>query len=567
MTTYISTTDTAKLIRAALKKAYPSVTFSVRSKLYSMGSSIDVGWTDGPTEKQVESVAKWPFQGSSFDSMIDLRSPVYHTNEKGEEISYGPDHVFCNRIFSTTALQIALFTQCDQYNIELPDGVTIRISQWGNSIDGVDRVQASYGEALYSLIHGFLRDWTPDEFKVTEEPEPEPPTFVVTPSGQAIEWNEQTDEPAIMTKMLGNKPDPAFLKNMGWQPPAPVEPEPTGPLPLYTCELCGQEMAQVKMYGPLNHMLCQDCYSSVMGYVNRVAARVDRLESRAEKAEQEASAGIQQARRMLDAQNGTPVLPGHHSEKRHLRDNERIDSLYRRGFEKFQKAEKLQRRADAAQSNRSVSSDDPAAVLKLKEKLAGLETHQSEMKRLNALVRKVIGPKPKTETRQIGGTVAELNAVVAEREARHKLQKARYATLAPELAKLAGISETQALALLTPDFAGRIGYADYMLTNSGSEIRRLKQRIEDLQQQAQRRVAEPPVQSETHGDVEIVRDLDDNRLRLVFPGKPSREIITCLKSNGFHWSPSNKAWQRQLNGNGEYAAQCVLQFVATEPKG
>ena len=53
-TRYISTTETAKIIRQELAKAFPGIKFSVKSKSYSGGSSIDVGWTDGPTPKMVE---------------------------------------------------------------------------------------------------------------------------------------------------------------------------------------------------------------------------------------------------------------------------------------------------------------------------------------------------------------------------------------------------------------------------------------------------------------------------------------------------------------------------------
>ena len=49
MTEYVSTTDTAKLVRAALKKAfastYPGVKFSVRSDRYADGASVRVTWT------------------------------------------------------------------------------------------------------------------------------------------------------------------------------------------------------------------------------------------------------------------------------------------------------------------------------------------------------------------------------------------------------------------------------------------------------------------------------------------------------------------------------------------
>ena len=51
--TYLSCAETAKLVRAALKKAFPGVKFSVKSSVYSMGASIRVGWTDGPVTKAV----------------------------------------------------------------------------------------------------------------------------------------------------------------------------------------------------------------------------------------------------------------------------------------------------------------------------------------------------------------------------------------------------------------------------------------------------------------------------------------------------------------------------------
>lgn len=45
--------ETAKLIRKELKQQFPKVKFSVRTSTYSMGASIDIRWTDFPTEKLV----------------------------------------------------------------------------------------------------------------------------------------------------------------------------------------------------------------------------------------------------------------------------------------------------------------------------------------------------------------------------------------------------------------------------------------------------------------------------------------------------------------------------------
>ena len=49
-TIYLRCAETAKLLlRAALKEAFPEVAFSVRSRTYAGGASIDVTWRDGPT--------------------------------------------------------------------------------------------------------------------------------------------------------------------------------------------------------------------------------------------------------------------------------------------------------------------------------------------------------------------------------------------------------------------------------------------------------------------------------------------------------------------------------------
>lgn len=72
---YISTNDTAKLIRAVLKAKFPGTKFSVRSSKYSGGSSIRIGWTDGPTAKLVDAYTQ-SFAGSKFDGMIDMKFSV-----------------------------------------------------------------------------------------------------------------------------------------------------------------------------------------------------------------------------------------------------------------------------------------------------------------------------------------------------------------------------------------------------------------------------------------------------------------------------------------------------------
>ena len=103
---YISCADTAKLIRASLREAFPDVKFSIRSSVYSGGASIRIGWTDGPNQKQVESVAD-SFCGGYVDGMIDYTGAVYHKLD-GIDVHFCANHVFCNRHYSDAVIEACI---------------------------------------------------------------------------------------------------------------------------------------------------------------------------------------------------------------------------------------------------------------------------------------------------------------------------------------------------------------------------------------------------------------------------------------------------------------------------
>ena len=63
----------APLIRAALKRHFPGVKFSVRSEQYA----VNVSWTDGPTAAAVRAVVG-VFASRDFDGSIDLTSYLSH---------------------------------------------------------------------------------------------------------------------------------------------------------------------------------------------------------------------------------------------------------------------------------------------------------------------------------------------------------------------------------------------------------------------------------------------------------------------------------------------------------
>lgn len=83
MSDYRTAAQDAKDVKAALRQKWPHVKWSVKSDTYSMGSSVTVSWTDGPTEKQVEAIAS--------------RAEHIDRDQSGEILSGGNRFVHCTR--------------------------------------------------------------------------------------------------------------------------------------------------------------------------------------------------------------------------------------------------------------------------------------------------------------------------------------------------------------------------------------------------------------------------------------------------------------------------------------
>jgi hypothetical protein len=147
-----------------------------------------------------------------------------------------------------------------------------------------------------------------------------------------------------------------------------------------------------------------------------------------------------------------------------------------------------------------------------------------------------------------GDALERLEAKVSSAEALQARMKATNATIrrhakegpAGQVAALLGMGyqEMTARRLLEPDFCGRIGFADYELTNNGANIRRMKARVEQIT-----RLQNTPGQ-QLEGSAARMEDCPpENRVRLFFPGKPAVEIRDELKRSGFRWAPSLGCWQ------------------------
>lgn len=110
----------------------------------------------------------------------------------------------------------------------------------------------------------------------------------------------------------------------------------------------------------------------------------------------------------------------------------------------------------------------------------------------------------------------------------------------------------------TPLELYRCPFPAYELQSIRGYIKRVEKRLKELDKlQAAQADPEP---AEEHDGFQIVRNAAENRLQILFDDIPDADTRAALKSNGFRWSPKNKAWQRQLTDNAERAARIVLNI-------
>ena len=253
-------------------------------------------------------------------------------------------------------------------------------------------------------------------------------------------------------------------------------------------------------------------------YEQRKQDRIDRLRTRADKARAESNALFQQSTDMASAiPFGQPV---HGAADRRYR--EKIGKKMEQSIAASDKAEYYERRAQAAESNTAISSDDPEAVAKLTEKLEGLKKAQEFMKAINAHYRK-------------HGTC-------------HGME---------------GLSEEQAEELDQDVKNGpswvKVPFPAYSLSLNNKEIHRVQDRIKTLTE-----AKELGYTGWTFEGGRVEANTEKNRLQIFFDEIPPEETRKELKSWGFRWARSEGAWQRQLTDNAIYAASRIKAIQPTD---
>jgi hypothetical protein len=168
-----------------------------------------------------------------------------------------------------------------------------------------------------------------------------------------------------------------------------------------------------------------------------------------------------------------------------------------------------------------ISSGDPEALPKLRQKLAGLEAQQAKMKQVNAYWRK-----------------------------HGKLDGCPGLTDSEKAALQAALSRSWE--------EKPVPYAAWMLANNNGEIHRLRKRIFMLEQ-----LAETDIPGWVFPGGEVIINKDLGRVQIRFDEKPEEEKRAELCRAAFHWSGKEGCWQRLLTQNAIRAAKS-LAFLKGE---
>jgi hypothetical protein len=99
-------------------------------------------------------------------------------------------------------------------------------------------------------------------------------------------------------------------------------------------------------------------------------------------------------------------------------------------------------------------------------------------------------------------------------------------------------------------------YPTWALSNNNAEIRRVKEKIEQLS-----KLDIVAMETINFKGGKLLINTEVNRVQFLFDDKPGEEIKALLKSNGFRWAPSESAWQRQRTMNAIGAAKRLVSEI------
>lgn len=300
-------------------------------------------------------------------------------------------------------------------------------------------------------------------------------------------------------------------------------------------------------------------------YEQRQEARRARLEKAAERAAGESAQAFAAADSISERfAGGQPILVGHHSEKRARRDQDRMHGAMDRGLAAGKRAKDLSARA-AAVGGAGISSDDPEALPKLRARAAELA---AQLERVKVLRKAMRGWEP------------------ASHDAAPEVVEVVRADLRQRCAAVSA-TEDEVRTMASCLRAGQDAVPAYMVTSPRENLRRVQERIAQLEAKVGAVYPEPVVGflerdlgdrgallAQRSPDVEatigyrIECDADENRVTVAFENRGvPRDVIQRLKSAGFHYSPTSQDWRRMISSTAWFLAQvaCRIDHATVAP--
>lgn len=221
-------------------------------------------------------------------------------------------------------------------------------------------------------------------------------------------------------------------------------------------------------------------------YYERLENKKERLNTRIEKSQENQSMYGEKQQKILDAiPMGQPILTDHYSANRHRNDLKRVDNYMRHYVEEGEKIDHYQSKLDnieKIENEKIISSDDPKAVEKLKNRLERLEEQRKQIK-------------------------------------------------------------------------AREHYT-YELTNIGAEIRRTKDRIKQIET-----LENLNYEEKNFDKFRAFVNKDINRVVIEFKSRVTNETYKYMRSVGFLYSKTEKAFVRKFNSQGISALNRAVKHL------
>jgi len=205
-----SAANAASAIREELKKHFPNIKFSVKSSNFSMGDSVSISWTDGPTAEQVKKYSD-KYQYGHFDGMTDMYESTNRRNDIPQTKYVSENRTISEESQKAVVEQLTpLYKEESEYEIKILANRIIYNSEipFGAVVVGIKRTGISCG----SIQDFYTLDF--DLSNVKAEPKQETPNFeaVEVPEGeiQIIDYSEKAIAVIGETKPIKDK-----LKELG----------------------------------------------------------------------------------------------------------------------------------------------------------------------------------------------------------------------------------------------------------------------------------------------------------------------------------------------------------------